>query len=60
MHHQQQTPRTWHKAGHSQGATNCVEVSEGATAAVRDTRNRDRGYLEFPNREWAALLATVA
>lgn len=60
MRRREQSPRLWHKASYSQGVTNCVEVAEGAATAVRDTRDRDGGCLEFPAREWGALLASLA
>ena len=60
MLRQEQDQRTWHKASYSQGVTNCVEVAEGATTAVRDSRHRRGGHLEFPGGEWTALVATVA
>ncbi|MEE2037188.1 DUF397 domain-containing protein [Nocardiopsis sp. CT-R113] len=60
MRRREQDQRTWHTSSYSQGVTNCVEVSEGTTTAVRDSRNRGRGHLEFPHGEWTALLVTVA
>ena len=39
---------------------NCVEVADlPAGAAVRDTQNRDLGYLAFSSSEWVALLTGV-
>lgn len=39
---------------------NCVEVADLPDAsAVRDTQNRDLGYLLFKSKEWAGLVATV-
>ncbi|SIO86546.1 DUF397 domain-containing protein [Nocardiopsis sp. JB363] len=39
---------------------NCVEVADAPGAsAVRDTQNREQGYLLFPASEWAALLSTT-
>lgn len=49
----------FHKSSYSQGATNCVEVAEGPTTAVRDTQNRELGHLDFSGGEWAAVLALV-
>ncbi|GAA1112867.1 DUF397 domain-containing protein [Nocardiopsis composta] len=50
----------WHKSSYSGGAhQDCVEVSEGAITAVRDTRNRHLGHLEFPATEWAAFIYAV-
>ncbi|MFW5415782.1 DUF397 domain-containing protein [Nocardiopsis sp. CNT-189] len=51
--------RTWHTATYSTGESNCVEVAEGRTTAVRDTRHRHLGHLEFPAAEWEAFLASV-
>ncbi|WP_306367727.1 DUF397 domain-containing protein [Nocardiopsis sp. CC223A] len=45
----------WHKSTYSSGAQNCVEVAEGTVTAVRDTRNRELGHIEFPGGEWVAL-----
>ncbi|MEV2275535.1 DUF397 domain-containing protein [Nocardiopsis sp. NPDC049922] len=50
----------WHKSSHSSGEGECVEVAEGAVTAVRDTQNRESGYLEFPAQEWKALLSVAA
>ncbi|RKS05954.1 uncharacterized protein DUF397 [Nocardiopsis sp. Huas11] len=48
------------KSSYSGGSGNCVEVADlPGEAAVRDTQNRDLGYLAYPNGEWAALLATL-
>ncbi|GAB2511353.1 DUF397 domain-containing protein [Nocardiopsis aegyptia] len=49
----------WHKSSYSDGAHNCVEVAEGRVTGVRDTQYRDRGPLDVPAGEWAALLASV-
>lgn len=51
--------RQWHKASYSGGSGSCVEVSEGTDTLVRDTQNRDLGYLEIPAMEWTSLLAAV-
>lgn len=58
-------PETSHlkfrKSSYSGSTTqNCVEVADLPTgAAVRDTQNRDTGYLTFGSAEWAALLSTA-
>lgn len=40
--------------------SNCVEVANlRSGAAVRDTKNRASGHLEFSTREWASLLSTL-
>ncbi|WP_231640934.1 DUF397 domain-containing protein [Nocardiopsis sp. NRRL B-16309] len=49
----------WHKSSYSGNTGHCVEVSEGATTAVRDTRNRDLGHLSFDCQEWSALVNAV-
>ncbi|WP_017596249.1 DUF397 domain-containing protein [Nocardiopsis potens] len=51
--------RAWHTATYSTGESNCVEVAEGPTTAVRDTRNRHLGHLTFPSAEWAAFIDAV-
>ncbi|WP_026123888.1 DUF397 domain-containing protein [Nocardiopsis chromatogenes] len=49
--------KCWHKSSYSGGSTgSCVEVAEGAATAVRDTRNREQGHLEFPAAEWTAFV----
>ncbi|WP_017623844.1 DUF397 domain-containing protein [Nocardiopsis chromatogenes] len=49
----------WHKSSYSGTNANCVEVAEGACTLVRDTQNRERGYLAFPADEWGAFLRAV-
>ncbi|WP_262391333.1 DUF397 domain-containing protein [Nocardiopsis sp. CNR-923] len=36
-----------------------MEVREGDSIRVRDTRNRHLGYLAVPAGEWTALLVSV-
>ncbi|WP_304452934.1 DUF397 domain-containing protein [Nocardiopsis sp. YSL2] len=50
----------WHKSKYSQGVSNCVEVAEGAETAVRDTQNRDLGYLLFGAGEWTGFLRAAS
>jgi len=50
---------TWHKSSYSKGATNCVEVAEGAKTRIRDTRHRSHGTLEVSAAEWEAFLDAV-
>lgn len=52
----------WKKSSYSNGSGGaCVEVRECAEGAdVRDTQNRDLGYLGFQGREWAALLGALS
>ncbi|MGW9349307.1 protein of unknown function [Nocardiopsis flavescens] len=47
----------WHKSSYSNDAAHCVEVSEGPSTLVRDTRNRTAAILAFPASEWIALVA---
>jgi hypothetical protein len=52
------TTAEWHKSSYSANGGNCVEVREfEAGAHVRDTQNREAGYLTFARREWVALLS---
>ncbi|WP_017579372.1 DUF397 domain-containing protein [Nocardiopsis valliformis] len=48
--------REFHKSSYSPNESACVEVAEGATTAMRDTENREKGTLAFPSAEWRALL----
>ncbi|WP_082376451.1 DUF397 domain-containing protein [Nocardiopsis sp. NRRL B-16309] len=55
------TELSWHKSSYSGGnGGDCVEVAEGAATAVRDTQNRELGYLTFPGGEWTALLGMLS
>ncbi|MYR34840.1 DUF397 domain-containing protein [Nocardiopsis alba] len=56
MTHEQ---RTWHKSSYSSGSGSCVEVAEGPTTGVRDTRHRGLAELSVPASEWTALLSTL-
>lgn len=58
--HQGPKASSWHKASYSQGASNCVEVAEGAVTGVRDTQHREAGHLEFTPSEWGAALKALA
>ncbi|WP_304450980.1 DUF397 domain-containing protein [Nocardiopsis sp. YSL2] len=50
----------WHKSSYSSTGGQCVEVREHAAGAdIRDTQNRDLGYLTVPGPEWMALLTRV-
>jgi hypothetical protein len=55
------TPSGWRKSSYSSShGQNCVEVADlPAGAAVRDTRHRHLGHLEFGATEWSALLDTI-
>ncbi|MEV2276777.1 DUF397 domain-containing protein [Nocardiopsis sp. NPDC049922] len=51
--------REFHKSSYSSSGGNCVEVSEGRDTLVRDTVNREAGYLTFPTSEWRAFLGVA-
>ncbi|MEU3139373.1 DUF397 domain-containing protein [Nocardiopsis alba] len=51
--------RTWHKSTYSGNEGACVEVAEGPTTSVRDTRHRGLAELSVPASEWTALLSTL-
>ncbi|MDX3760107.1 DUF397 domain-containing protein [Streptomyces sp. AK02-04a] len=47
----------WRKSTYSGGANDCVEVAElGKRAAVRDSKDINRGPLLFPNAAMCALV----
>ncbi len=50
----------WHKSSYSGAQGDCVEVSEGSITAVRDTRHRELGHLEFAAAEWVAAVGALA
>ena len=50
----------FHKASYSYDVGACVEVADApGVSAVRDTENRELGFLMFPSKEWNALLEAV-
>ncbi|GAB3725669.1 DUF397 domain-containing protein [Nocardiopsis oceani] len=54
----------WHISSYSpDGGRSCVEagpvLNEPQRFAVRDSTQRDLGYLSFPSTEWAALLGSA-
>lgn len=55
--------RRWRKSSYSGGAGNggdCVEVAfDGATGAVRDSKNCVGPVLVLPAAHWLAMLATL-
>ncbi|WP_304453379.1 DUF397 domain-containing protein [Nocardiopsis sp. YSL2] len=51
---------TFRTSSYSGRGDNCVEIADlPGGAAVRDTKNRETGHLEFRAREWASLLSTL-
>lgn len=51
------TDLNFRKSSYSSTSRDCVEVADvPGMSAVRDTRRREDGHLEFPGVEWAALL----
>lgn len=53
-------PTRWRTSTRSNGAQNCVEVGHvGSGAAVRDTKDRDAGYLTASGGAWRSFLAAV-
>jgi hypothetical protein len=55
-----QAPDGWRKSKFSGGQTNCVEVGRiGDGAAVRDTKNRDAGYLAATASQWQAFMNAI-
>ena len=49
----------WHKSSYSANGGNCVEVAEGPVTYIRDTQNRELGYLEARTAEWTAFLRAM-
>ncbi|ASU60304.1 DUF397 domain-containing protein [Nocardiopsis dassonvillei] len=48
----------WHKSSYSPNHSNCVEAREHPGGVdVRDTQNREHGYITVPTVQWVALLA---
>ncbi len=48
------------KSSYSSSNIECVEVADlPGGAAVRDSKNPEKGHLEFPASEWAWLLGAV-
>ncbi|MFJ5641225.1 DUF397 domain-containing protein [Streptomyces sp. NPDC093223] len=51
----------WRKSSYSGGANDCVEVAElGGHAAVRDSKDINRGPLLFPKAVMRALVSGIA
>ncbi|MFC4564536.1 DUF397 domain-containing protein [Nocardiopsis mangrovi] len=49
----------WHTSTYSAQSGSCVEVAEGSTVLVRDTRHRELGHLGFGSAEWRAFIQGV-
>lgn len=50
----------WHKSSYSGGNNECIETREHQDGAdVRDTQNRELGYLSFTLAEWNAFVETA-
>lgn len=51
----------WVKSSLSSGGDNCVEVSfaSDGVVGVRDSKDPERGFLEFTPSEWAAFIGGV-
>ncbi|WP_084722846.1 DUF397 domain-containing protein [Streptomonospora alba] len=48
------------KSSYSAAESHCVEVAELDDAgAIRDTKHRDLGALDFPSSEWRAFLSAA-
>jgi hypothetical protein len=51
------TNTRWFTSSRSSGNGQCVEVAVQADGvAVRDSKNRDAGHLEFTHDEWLAFI----
>jgi hypothetical protein len=51
---------SWRKSSHSGGDNNCVEVgAAGERIAVRDTKNRRAGALQFGVSQWQAFTENI-
>lgn len=51
---------TFRKSSYSATQNDCVEIADAPNMhAVRDTKNREAGYLAFAHREWGAFLGVL-
>ena len=54
------SPVTWRKSSFSTGQNDCVEVAATqAGVLVRDSKNRDAGFLAVSRSAWAELVAEI-
>ncbi|WP_190817816.1 DUF397 domain-containing protein [Saccharopolyspora pogona] len=54
------TPRNWRKSSYSNPNGNCAEVGRLAGgAAIRDTKDRDAGYITADRAQWRSFLTAV-
>ncbi|MDT0305046.1 DUF397 domain-containing protein [Streptomonospora wellingtoniae] len=57
MYQNQNQTLTFRKSSYSATRNDCVEVADFAGgSAVRDTKDREAGHLEFPAAEWSAFV----
>lgn len=53
-------PPTFHKSSYSGQDVNCVEVAPlSPGAAMRDSKQPEKGHLTFPPSEWDAFLTAA-
>ncbi len=54
------SPVTWRKSSFSTGQNDCVEVATTqADVLVRDSKNREAGFLTVSRNAWAKLLYEI-
>jgi len=49
----------WHTSTYSSAEGSCVEVAEGASVLVRDTKYRALGHVAYSAGAWRAFLRDV-